>query len=198
MTDQHERRYLTAGLEVRAAAADSDEPAKLCGYAAKFNTRSENLGGFREIILPGAFDDVLKDDVRALLNHDYNLILGRTLSGTLRILQDTVGLYYECTLPDTQAARDLAVSIARGDISQSSFSFRLAAGGDSWDEDEEGVIIRTVKKVGRLYDVSPVTLPAYPDTTTATRSLSNWKNQAQHVLKAKRDAERRARYLRTI
>jgi hypothetical protein len=146
------------------------------GYAAKFNTLSENLGGFREQIAPGAFDGVLQDDVRCFFNHDENLILGRTTAGTLRITADAIGLMYEADLPDTQAARDLAISMERGDITQSSFAFRLAANGDSWDENEDGVIIRTITQFGRLYDVSPVSIPAYPDATSGMRSLDAWKN----------------------
>src|SRR5690606_29136668 len=109
----------------------------ISGHAAVFDTLSEPMWGFREKIAPGAFDDVLEDDVRALFNHDPNFILGRTRSGTLKIAVDMRGLQYEIDPPDTQPARDLIVSMERGDVSQSSFAFIVAE--DDWDEDESGV-----------------------------------------------------------
>ncbi|MDE2442556.1 MAG: HK97 family phage prohead protease [Betaproteobacteria bacterium] len=205
--NQTERRfYGDAKLEVRRAGTDA-KATTLRGYAAKFDVLSENLGGFREQIAPGAFSDVLTNDVRALFNHDANAVLGRTTSGTLRIAQDDTGLYYEVDLPDTQAARDLLVSIERGDVNQSSFGFRVAPNGDTWDENDEGTIIRTIKKFGRLYDVSPVTIPAYPDATVGVRSMEGWKeakNSQIQAEKAKKQAEIRqkndekARHLRLI
>lgn len=200
MTD-FERRFFESGkIEIRKAdGGDKPSQITLRGYAAKFDVMSENLGGFREQIAPGAFADVLKDDVRALFNHDANQVLGRTTAGTLRIAQDSTGLYYEVDLPDTQAARDLATSIERGDVSQSSFAFRVAPNGDSWDENEDGVIVRTITKFARLYDVSPVTYPAYPDATIGTRSMEAWKASreaaASAINKAKRAAESRRRFL---
>ncbi len=168
------RVLVTSGLEVRA---EGDRPKSIRGYAAKFNVLSENLGGFREQIAPGAFDDVLEDDVRALINHDPNLILGRTVAKTLAIGQDETGLWYEAQLPATQAARDLAESISRGDVSQSSFAFSVASGGDDWQEDEDGRVVRTVKKIGRLYDVSAVTYPAYPEATVGMRALEEYRKR---------------------
>jgi HK97 family phage prohead protease len=145
----------------------------MVGYAAKFNTRSQNLGGFIETIAPGAFTNSLSQghDVRALFNHDPNIVLGRNRAGTLRLSQDSTGLRYEVDMPNTTAARDLAESMRRGDISQSSFSFQVDPGGDEWDDDED-VPIRTLRSV-RLFDVSPVTYPAYLDTNSgiAQRSL---------------------------
>ena len=166
-----ERRIAEHKVELRADEKGGAGVA--VGYGSVFNSVSENLGGFREIIAPGAFDDVLGDDVRALINHDSNLILGRTTSKTLRLSVDEVGLRYEVDLPNTSYANDLAVVMERGDVSQSSFGFQVDK--DSWSEDEEGRIIRTVEKVSRLYDVSPVTFPAYPEATAAKRSLEQFK-----------------------
>lgn len=172
--DIERRSYTMDAAEVRKS---DDGKAVLRGHAAVFGKLSENLGGFREQIEPGAFDDVLKDDVRALFNHDPSLILGRTLSGTLRIGVDKVGLSYEVDLPDTQFARDLAVSIERGDITQSSFGFVVEK--DSWGKDKDGVIIRSILKFSRLLDVSPVTFPAYPDATVGKRSLDAFLRDAE-------------------
>lgn len=183
MTHDVERRYYDCGkLELRKAG---EKAPCVRGYGAVFNSLSEPMFGFREQIAPGAFDGCLGDDVRALFNHDPNHILGRSIAGTLRLSIDERGLAYECDLPDTQAARDLAISIDRGDVSQSSFAFRVAPNGDTWDENEDGIIIRTITKMARLYDVSPVTYPAYPDTVTALRSQEAWRD-----LRAAYDAEK--------
>jgi len=176
-TPERETRVLSGQVELRAAS--ENEKPKVRGYAAVFDKESENLGGFREVIAPGAFDSVLQDDVRALLNHDPNLILARSKSGegTLKISTDERGLYYEFDAPDTQAGRDLTESLRRGDIDQSSFSFTVEK--DEWQQpnEEEGrsLMKRTITKVARLFDVSPVTYPAYPDATVALRSLQEFR-----------------------
>ena len=184
-TPERETRVLSGQVELRAAS--ENEKPKVRGYAAVYNRESENLGSenyqFREIIEPGAFDDVLKDDVRALLNHDPNFILARSKNGegTLTIGTDDTGLYYEFDAPDTQAGRDLTESLKRGDIDQSSFSFTVSKEGQTWEERQEGdgptFIRRTITKVSRLFDVSPVTYPAYPDATVALRSLQEFRKQ---------------------
>jgi HK97 family phage prohead protease len=197
-----ERRYVEGAIEIRA---DLKKPGGstivgLRGYAAKFNVLSENLGGFREQITPGAFDDVLKDDVRALFNHDPNIILGRTAAGTLRVFQDDTGLGYEVEMPDTPQARSLVTSIERGDVSQSSFAFRVARpDGDEWVEDEKtGAITRTIKKFARLYDVSPVTYPAYPDATVGMRALEAWRGERAATIAAQAAEAEKARALRAL
>jgi len=191
-----ERRIFDAGrLEIRRGASDKVQGIR--GYAAKFNSLSEPMWGFREQIAPGAFDGVLNNDVRCFFNHDENLILGRTLAGTLRIVADDTGLSYEADLPDTQAARDLVISMERGDISQSSFAFRVAPNGDTWDENEDGVIIRTITKFGRLYDVSPVSIPAYPDATSGIRSMDAWKQARSAGIEAQ-TARNRAEIARKL
>jgi len=200
MIDCERRFFETGKIEIRKAnGRDNPNQQTLLGYAAKFDVMSENLGGFREQIAPGAFTDVLNNDVRALFNHDVNHVLGRTKACTLRIAQDDVGLYYEVDLPDTQAARDLVTSIDRGDVSQSSFAFRVAPNGDNWHENDDGIIVRTITKVSRLYDVSPVTYPAYPDATVGKRSMAAWKARREATAgatdQARRAAESRRRLL---
>lgn len=168
-----ERRFHTGPVEVRAAA-DGSVSRAVRGYAAKFNSPSENLGGFIEVIAPGAFDGVLEDDVRALFNHEPDHILARTKSKTLRIGVDETGLWYEFDAPETTAGSDLLVALRRGDIDQSSFGFTVAPEGDDWQEhpDNPALYLRTIKKVGKLYDVSPVTFPAYADTESSARQLT--------------------------
>lgn len=146
------------------------------GHAAVFNKLSENLGGFREKIAVGAFDQVLNDDVRALIGHDPDKILGRTKAGNLKLSVDKIGLKYRIKPVGTRSYElDLVESLERKDVDQSSFGFRVDE--DKWDEDDEGRITRTILKIRRLYDVSPVTFPAYPQTDVAKRSLDKWKTE---------------------
>ena len=147
-------------IEVRDA--DSDDMV-LEGYAAVFNSETD-LGHFREVIKPGAFDDVMTNDVRALINHDPNLILGRTENGTLELSTDERGLKYRVKLGNQQYAKDFYESVKRGDISQSSFSFTIK--DQSWNEERT---VRSVDKVRQLLDVSPVTYPAYAAATVQAR-----------------------------
>lgn len=174
-----------AKIEMRGDAGK--QQAVLIGYGAVFNKRSSNLGGFFEVISPGAFDDILKSgqDVRALFNHDASMLLGRASSKTLRLTADSTGLRYEIDLPDTQLGRDVRELVNRGDLNGSSFSFSIAPNGAAWEDASEGTV-RTVTKVSRLYDVGPVTFPAYPDTTVAIRSMTAKKQaskQAENKLK---------------
>lgn len=188
MNRQCETRFGT--ITVRS----DDGENRITGYAAVFNSLSDNLGGFREKIAPGAFDDVLNDDVRALINHEPGLILGRTLSDTLQITVDDRGLHYRIDPPDTQYARDLIASIERGDITQSSFAFNVD--DDFWEEDDDGRLIRTIQRVKRLFDISPVTYPAYPDTMVAVRSLTLLKEQKQQCEELRRiSLETRRRFV---
>jgi HK97 family phage prohead protease len=170
-----ERRFTPSAVDARAARFLGKQH-QIGGHAAKFNVRSENfLAGtgleFYEIIEPGFFDNVLGNDVRALFNHDSNLILGRTASRTCRIAQDTTGLAYEVDLDEGQSyARDLLISIERGDVSQSSFAFTVKRGGKRYVEQGDVILCYLIKGAcERLYDVSPVTLPAYPDATVSLR-----------------------------
>ncbi|PHM50969.1 HK97 family phage prohead protease [Xenorhabdus sp. KK7.4] len=161
--------------EVRTETPEN-QPTRIVGYGSVFNSRSEPLWGFREIIKPGAFDEVLNDDVRGLFNHDPNFILGRSTAGTLTLTVDERGLQYSIQAPDNQTIRDLVLApLQRGDISQSSFAFRVARDGEHWYEDDEGIVIREIHRFSRLYDVSPVTYPAYQEADSAVRSLNQWK-----------------------
>jgi HK97 family phage prohead protease len=169
--DKIERRFV-GGNKVEVRKNEETGKQVVRGYAAVFDSLSENLGGFREKIAPGAFDGVLDNDVRALIDHNSSLILGRTTAGTLRLGVDERGLWYEYDDPGTSYSKDLLISMERGDVNQSSFGFRVLSDGQTWEDDPEtGAYIRTITNVYRLYDVSPVTFPAYPDTDVAKRSL---------------------------
>jgi HK97 family phage prohead protease len=144
--------------------------------------------GFIEQIKAGAFARALreKQDVRALVDHDSKLILGRTTAGTLQLKEDAVGLAYTVQLPDTQAGRDIWTSVKRGDVSQSSFAF--IAKVDQWDYSGDKVK-RTILDVD-LYDVSPVTYPAYEQTAVSARSRNKAQAMADAVMWNKRMCER--------
>ena len=168
------RTFDVQELELRM---DGDKPT-VVGYGAVFNSESNDLGGFREYIAPGAFDGRLEDDVRFLVNHDANLILARTTNGTLRLSVDEKGLRYEADMPNTSTARDLMELLKNGTISQSSFAFTVEE--DSW-EVKDGMNIRTIDKVSRLYDVSSVTYPAYnaASSSVALRSMEEWQEKEE-------------------
>jgi len=185
-----ERRIVEAQLEARAAADTT--PATLVGYAAVFDREAVIAGMFRERIAPGAFATAIaEDDVRALFNHDANYVLGRTKAGTLQLREDSTGLLYEVQPPDTQVARDLMVSIARGDVSQSSFGFEVVS--DQWtrSENRADLPVRTILEA-RLFDVSPVTYPAYEETTAEARAAAaELRESAETVLERGLGAQQR-------
>ncbi len=173
-TDEVERRVHQGRVEIRTAEGGGQ---KLDGYAAVFNQETmigSSQWSFREQIAPGAFSEAIEqDDVRALFNHDENYVLGRNKSGTLRLAEDDEGLRYEIDPPDTSAGRDVVSLVARGDVDGSSFAFRVIE--DSWEYPKDPASgqrpLRTVLKV-ELFDVSPVTYPAYPQTTVSARARS--------------------------
>lgn len=161
-------------MEIRAGAELRAEPEskKLIGHAAVFNKRSLDLGGFVEIIQPGAFKNSLNNDIRALIDHR-GIAIARTGNGTLKVEEDEVGLRFEIDLPDTTAGLDIYKSIQRGDVDQMSFGFTVREGGQIFTEDEDGTIIRTLTDINVL-EGSIVTFPAYPDTDVAARSVQAW------------------------
>lgn len=171
MSREREVRVLAHAVEFRAAPEGSGKVGTLTGYAAVYNRRSQNLGGFVEQVHPDAFTRSLGDgpSVLARYNHDDNYLLGTTDAETLRVSSDNIGLAYEVDLPDTSAGRDVAELGRRGDVRFSSFAFRTI--DDEWGVTEDGFPLRTLLAV-QLVDVAPVNNPAYRDTTAAVRSLA--------------------------
>lgn len=180
MKQKIERRFLSKELRV------SKEGRALEGHAAVFDSQSVNLGWFREVIRKGAFSRALREqqDVRGLVNHDPNKVLGRTKSATLTLREDDKGLAFRIDLGEQSYANDLYEAVKRGDMDQCSFGFSVPPGGDRWtntaespeyvlDEDEESgrtCMIRELHDVD-LADISVVTYPAYEATSAAARSL---------------------------
>jgi hypothetical protein len=164
--NDREDRTLRAGLSELRASDDGGK--KIGGYAALFGVTSDDLYFGEETIEPGAFTKTLQEaDVRALWNHDTNFVLGRNKAKTLTLREDDKGLFYEAKTPNTGWAKDLVVSIDRGDVTQSSFGFRTIR--DEWHQVDD-INTRRILEV-ELFDVSPVTFPAYPQTDVAVRSL---------------------------
>jgi HK97 family phage prohead protease len=173
---KHETRQVTMrvdakGHEVRTWSVRMGvEDGKIVGYAAVFDQPSLPLdGGFTEVVKRGAFKRAIGEgqDVRALWQHDPNFVLGRTKNGTLEMSEDVHGLRVAISPPDTQWARDAVTSIKRGDVDQMSFTFE--ARSDNWTSDGSG--IRRELLDADLFDVSPVTFPAYPQTSVSARAV---------------------------
>jgi hypothetical protein len=164
-SDGKTERRVFCNFELRTA---DDGKEKIVFYPAVFNSWSEDMWGMREIVAPGAFRNTIsKDDIRALFNHDPNYVLGRNTSKTLILSEDSRGLRGELDPPDTTWAKDLLISLKRNDITQGSFAFNTIK--DSWDYSNKGIVKRQLEEV-KLYDVSIVTYPAYPETSVQVRS----------------------------
>jgi uncharacterized protein len=182
-------------LETRIVEVDKFEVRedgdgmRLEGYAALFNSRSENLGGFTETIRPGAFRASLKarNDIKLLWNHDSGAVMGSTRAGTLTLTEDERGLRVSATLPDTTYGRDARELVRRGDVTGFSFGFSMPArGGDEWSADGTERVLKSV----RLHEVSLVAFPAYPETngTATVRGLDKIAQRANVDADALADA----------
>ncbi len=157
-----------AAIELRAAGGKTP---RLEGYAAVFDSPSQDLGGFTEIVKPGAFTRTLASgrDPLALVAHMPALVLGRRSAGTLRLSQDSQGLAFDIDAPNTTTARDLLVSVERGDVKGASFAFSVPKGGDKWNVRSDNVV-RELRDVD-LHEITITANPAYLDTTVARRAL---------------------------
>lgn len=193
MANQIERRVVSGPVETRKTEAGA---TILEGYAAVFNQETVIGSWFREVIEAGAFKDAIaSDDVRALFNHDPNIVLGRTTNNTLALTEDDHGLRYTITLnPNDPDAVRVGAKVERGDVSQSSFAFSMESSDDeAWDFGEKGKLpLRRIRRVSPLYDVSAVTYPAYEGTEVSART----KELAERVPPPSQDAEAQGRAAR--
>ena len=190
---EKEERYLSI---IPAPTAEdyrsNPESREVNGYAIVFNSLSENLGGFREIIAPEAVDGVIeKSDIVAVLNHDSSRgILGRSRNGegSLKLSVDEKGTAFRFDAPRTALGDECLEYLRRGDANQCSFAFTVAE--DSWRKLEDGMYERTIKKFDRLYDVSILTCaPAYAATSVSCRSFEEFKEKEQRELEEAKKAE---------
>ena len=175
-----ERRYITSNFEIR-----SNEAGKtvISGYGLKFGVEYD-MGWFTEEIGLDALNNADLSDVRILLNHDPNIILGRTKAGTAKVTIDETGLYYEAELPDSPNGQNVRVALERGDISQSSWGFMLKYEKDEMPDEwtrKNGKDHRVIKRVYQVFDASPVTFPANPDTTAAKRSKEQFEKKQTNI-----------------
>lgn len=168
---KQEQRNFEADFEIR----QEGDGMTFVGYAARFNSPSEDLGGFVETIEPGAFRKTLRNrsDVKLLVNHDSGRVLASTRSGTMKLYEDERGLKVEASLPNTTDGRDMAELLRRGDLGKMSFGFSVIK--DSWNNE---MTQRTLKSV-RLFEVSIVSFPAYQETEAMVRSLDKAAKRAQ-------------------
>lgn len=168
---KQQTRNVDADFEIR----EEGDGMTFVGYAAKFNSWSEDLGGFREKIEPGAFRRALRsrNDVKLLVNHDSGRVLASTRAGTMKMYEDEVGLRVEASLPNTSDGRDMAELLRRGDLNKMSFGFSVMK--DSWNQE---MTERTLKSV-RLFEASIVAFPAYAETEALVRSLDKAAARAQ-------------------
>jgi len=185
--------------ELRVQPQEGDGLPVIEGHAAVFDSLSQDLGfvfPFKERISKGAFkDSVARDDIRALFNHDPNYVLGRNRAGTLELKETSKGLKVRIHPPDTQWARDLTQSISRGDVSQMSFGFLVEK--ESWAT-EDGADVRTLERV-KLFDVSPVTFPAYLETDVGVRgALDAYENHKKEQAKLSAEAEQKRAELQRL
>lgn len=183
MSNQNkEQRTYLGSIEIRKNE-DGTESRTIEGYAAVFDSWSHDLGWFKEKVSREAFDGVDMSDVVATFNHDFNYPLARTSAGTLSLMVDERGLKYEFSAPNTTAGNDLLENIRIGNIKGSSFMFTVEE--DSWTfKSGEDMDEREIKKVARLFELGPVVMPAYPDTTVASRSAEAAKTDEAEELKS--------------
>lgn len=176
----NETRVESVKIEIETREVNGKQRPSIRGLAVPYNKRSAPIAGmFREEFKPGAFTAHLagNPDVRAFAHHDSKRVLGRTSAGTLRLREDSAGVHFEIDLPDTTDGNDMVESIRRGDISGMSFGFRTVT--DKWRMDG-GEELREVF-AAELVEVSPVTFPAYGDTTVAVRSLEEFRRANQQI-----------------
>lgn len=172
-----ERRYQKIDREIETRTGRT-----IFGYGVVFNRESVDLGGFIETIDPGAFDHLFDDpNIMILANHRSEFLLGRTGSGTAKIGKDDFGVWYEVSVPESR--QDIYESVERRDMAGSSFGF--FPGETEWTKPSRaGDPYRAhVKKVERLFDLGPVTFPAYPDTTTQARSAEQRRDEFKELLR---------------
>ena len=197
MSSDLERRFTSVPVEIRTGSDRAKNT--IGGYAAKFVPAiSQNLGGFKEQIAPGAFNRSASQawpDVQARYNHEDSMLLGTTSGGSLRLAVNETGLQYEVDMLDDAISQRIYMLVQRGDVRQSSFAF--VSDVDDWTTDDTGFPLRTLQQV-RLVDVAPVNAPAYLDTTAAVRSLaSKFDAPVEEVRKLAEDNELKRFFART-
>ncbi|WIV10538.1 HK97 family phage prohead protease [Proteiniborus sp. MB09-C3] len=176
MNREKELRYLS--IEKLETRKTEDDKMTISGYVVQFNKRSKVMWDFVEVVAKGAFRESLKNNViKALWNHDSNLVLGSTKNSTLRLLEDDFGLRFELDLPNTNWGRDAWESVRRGDVDGVSFGFFVIE--DNWEYlKDEDLYQRTLLNVD-LFEISPTPFPAYGDSQVSCRSFEEFKTSIE-------------------
>ncbi len=177
-----DRRYTPQLISEVRALIQEEGDSHITGKGIVFNQRSQKLGWFIEIITPDALRDADLTDMKSFFNHDPNYTLGSLANRTLSYTLSAGSLDYDIQAPDNQLIRDLVLApITRGDITGSSFMFDIAKKGDEWEENTDGVYIRTIRAISKVYEVGPVSMPAYQQTSTdvAKRSFDDFINETK-------------------
>ncbi|MCO7026836.1 phage major capsid protein [Tetragenococcus halophilus] len=198
MANNDEEKRLTeeAELEAKEKEADSkdeeseEETKTISGYALKFDEPSKDLGGFVEVITPEALKEVDFSNCFLLYDHDYSKPLASVKNDTLKLEVDDIGLRFEATLNDTTYAKDVYENVSTGVVDSMSFGFEL--GIDSFDEDEEGTVTRSIKNIKNVPEVSVVTMPAYdsPNVQVNKRSYNRFMKKQQEKQKGANNMEK--------
>ena len=206
MSNEVIKRVIPGTVEIRKDA-EGNETRTIEGYGVVFNKWSSDLGWFKEKIERTAFDDVDMSAVIATFNHNFDYVMARSDSNTLKLSVDDYGVKYEFQAPNTTAGNDLLENVRIGNVKGSSFMFTIDRGGATWNwtEGDEGLDERTITKIGRFIEVGPVTNPAYPDTTaSAKRDYESAKAEYQkekqteqkEAMRSVVDTERKYKQLR--
>lgn len=171
-----------SGLEVRAGSDDGS--VVIAGRGIPYGEWSEDLGGFRERLMPSTFrESIADDDIRALFNHNPDIVLGRKANGTLRLQEDERGVHYEVDVnPEDRDAMSAVARIQRGDITGNSFGFYIESRDDQEWEERDGMLWRTIRRA-RMRELGPQTFPAYPTSDVAVRSATAVLKEAAEWLK---------------
>lgn len=185
--DSRQTRSLQTDLKTRAETDSQDMFIE--GYFAVFNGTTELWPGAFEELAPGAFDDTLGNDIRALINHDTTLVLGRNKSSTLELKADSHGLWGRIKInPSDSDAVNLYERVKRGDVDQCSFGFNIGAEETEWRDD--GTVKWTITKVD-LHEVSVVTFPAYEETGVQARKAEVQQHQQRQLAQRKHNLKER-------
>ena len=172
--NQHSMERRTSVSPETRARVTNEETRTIRGYGIVFNKESVDLRAngrvFREVIRPEAVRGISMDNILSMHNHRSERLLGTTASGTMRTGVDSVGVWYEVDLPNAPTGHDVLESVRRGDTPGSSFQFDIRSDGDKWSM-KDGRAFREVVQFNGVYEMGPVSEPAYPDTSISARSL---------------------------
>ena len=190
MTIREKQKHIRSlGVDLQTRSDEQSDKKVIEGYFSVFNSETELFPGAFEEIAPGAFDNTLSNDIRALVNHDTGFVLGRNKSNTLELKVDSRGLWGSIKINENDSdAVNLYERVKRGDVDQCSFGFNILK--EDTDYRDDGSIKWTIREID-LHEVSIVTFPAYPETSVQARMQQAEKLQQRSIEKRKHDMKER-------